>query len=223
MIEELAPTELSKFHPSEPRTMRFSEVREARVSAIHLAHVDPLNQYVKGLRQSSKLEVPYFDPADGGMLATLLILLEKPGPMTSILGRREGSGFISRDNDDPTAEHAFNFWRETGLPRQRVCMWNVIPSWNGTKKFTVEERRKGVSELEHLLSLMPSVRTIVLAGNSAQSAKEAIKSLGDIEVFESVHPSMLAKNGCHSREGWKKIGEVWREAGLASGAKAIAG
>jgi hypothetical protein len=48
--------------------------------------------------------VPDFDPLDGGVNAQVLFLLEKPGPMAAEDGKRAGSGFISRDNDDGTAE-----------------------------------------------------------------------------------------------------------------------
>jgi hypothetical protein len=59
------------------------------------------------------VEVPEFDPLDGGVEAQVLFLFEKPGPMTAELGgsKRSGSGFISRNNDDPTAEATFKVHR----------------------------------------------------------------------------------------------------------------
>ncbi len=59
------------------------------------------------LRERGELEVPDFDPMDAGVEARILFLFEKPGPMTSKhkTGKRVGSGFISRDNDDPGFKH----------------------------------------------------------------------------------------------------------------------
>ena len=51
-------------------------------------------------------------------------------------GLRQGSGFISRDNDDPTAEASFRFYREAGVERRQSVVWNVIPGWNSTIKVT---------------------------------------------------------------------------------------
>ena len=34
-------------------------------------------------------------------------------------GLRQGSGFISGDNDDPAAEASFHFYREAGVDRKQ--------------------------------------------------------------------------------------------------------
>jgi hypothetical protein len=44
-----------------------------------------------------------------------LFLFEKLGPMTAEAG---GSGFISRNNDDPTAEATFRFMEQAKIPRK---------------------------------------------------------------------------------------------------------
>jgi hypothetical protein len=76
-----------------------------------------LKTFADNLRRPG-LEVRDFDPADGGVKAQALFLFEKPGPMTVTGGRgkRTGSGFISRNNDDPTAEAVFNFMHEAAIP-----------------------------------------------------------------------------------------------------------
>jgi len=81
------------------------------------------------LRARDGNEYPYFDPADGGVDAEVLFLFEKPGPMTVEDGRgkRVGSGFISRDNDDPTAQFSGEFWRQAGFSRKSRILWNVVP------------------------------------------------------------------------------------------------
>jgi hypothetical protein len=111
------------------------------------AHIAPLIDYVKTLRQKhSARYFPYFDPADGGVEADMLFLLEKPGPMTSAgpktpeRGRKKGSGFISRNNDDPTAAATFRFMLEAGISRRRTVLWNVVPGWNESRRITPQER-----------------------------------------------------------------------------------
>src|ERR1700740_40451 len=79
------------------------------------------------------VKCPNFDPLDGGVDAQVLFLFEKPGPMT--VGD-DGSGFISRKNDDPTAEATFEFMSRAGIPRHLTVTWNLIPWWNGTRKVT---------------------------------------------------------------------------------------
>src|SRR5690242_12415653 len=89
-----------------PRSMRDAGVRQRRRAMLTLPHVAPLTAYAAELRLRSSVEVPEFDPLDGGVDARVLFLLEKPGPMTADGSRfsgRSGSGFISRNNDDPTA------------------------------------------------------------------------------------------------------------------------
>jgi hypothetical protein len=85
-----------------------------------------------GLLAPAMVEVPEFDSLDGGVDARVLFLFEKPGPMTAEgngANRRVGSGFISRNNDDPTAEATFTFMRQANLPRKLTILWNVIPWW----------------------------------------------------------------------------------------------
>src|ERR1019366_4921133 len=89
-----------------PRSLRDAEVRERRRAMLHHPHIAPLTAYAARLLQRGLGEVPEFDPFDGGVDAQVLFLFEKPGPMT--VGG-DGSGFISRNNDDPTAEATFEF------------------------------------------------------------------------------------------------------------------
>lgn len=106
-------TERKKLTPdqvesSRPRSLREDWTREERFRHLGQTHALPLREFVSGLRlRFPTVEFPDFDPLDGGVDADLLFLFEKPGPMTSIAGG--GSGFISRDNDDPSAEATFRF------------------------------------------------------------------------------------------------------------------
>lgn len=131
----------------------------------------PLRDYVRRLRQRGLGEIPDFDPFDGGIHARILFLLEKPGPMTSLDGQRAGSGFISRNNDDATAEATYNFLLQAGIPRTLSILWNLIPAWNGVRKVTPLERANGLHAIDELCGLLPNLNVVVLVGRTASRAK----------------------------------------------------
>jgi hypothetical protein len=202
--------------PSAPRTMSDPSVRQRRRAMLNEPHIRPLSEFVESLRTDPNSEVPDFDPADGGVEATLLFLFEKPGPMTSAdaRGRRVGSGFISRDNDDPTAEATFNFMALAGIRRSDTVLWNVVPRWNGTRKINATELAEGVTDLGRLLTLLPRVRGIVLVGRKAQRASPLIEKTG-ISVFQSIHPSPLVRAARPTE--WREIPRSWAHAAAAIG------
>jgi hypothetical protein len=84
-----------------PKSLRDSKIREARFAALEQPHVAPLTAFFRQLRSAMGADylIPHFDPADGGTEASLLYLLEAPGP------RAIASGFVSRDNPDETAKN----------------------------------------------------------------------------------------------------------------------
>lgn len=130
--------------------------------------------------------------------------------MTSAGGRE--SGFISRNNDDPTAEATFDFMIKAGLPRSRTITWNVVHRWNGTRKVTAAELHTGVASFRTLLPLLPKLTTAVLVGQKAQRAKALIEPLG-LRVLTSPHPSPLVR--ASQPEAWRSIPPAWAAAGLA--------
>ena len=87
-----------------PSPLRDPALRLQRRALLALPHMAPLAAYVAGLRRPG-IEVPDFDPLDGGTEARVLFLLEKPGPQAAPSRTvREDAGFISRDNGGGTAE-----------------------------------------------------------------------------------------------------------------------
>lgn len=65
--------------------------------------------------------MPYFDPADGGVEARCLFLLEAPGPRAVL------SGSVSRDNPDQTAENFSKFLTDAGIDRLNTVIWSTVP------------------------------------------------------------------------------------------------
>ncbi len=190
--------------------MRQEHVRTERRAMLDLPHMAPLKRYAAGLRQRLDMEVPDFDPADGGVEARLLFLKEKPGPMTS--AKRpgvQGSGFVSRDNDDFTANSTLRIMEEIGLDRGKTIMWNVMPGWNGQIKYSKSERLNGLAEVRNLLALLPKLEAVVLVGRQAQKAEPIIAN-SHLGIFKSFHPSRRVSNGYP--EKWSSIKEVWAAA-----------
>jgi len=191
-----------------PRQLSSSLAVSERRAVLSEPHMVPLANFVQTLRLTNPgWEFPDFDPLDGGVEAEILFLFEKPGPMTS--AKNKGSGFISRNNDDPTAHATFVFMNEAGLKRKRTLIWNVIPGWNGTRKVTASELRLGVVQLEALIPLLPNLTTIVLVGSKAKRAMRLLKPMG-LCILTSAHPSPIVR--ATRLEEWRAIPTVWAKA-----------
>jgi len=173
---------------------------------LQLPHVAPLAAYAAELRGRGEGEVPDFDPLDGGINAQVLFLFEKPGPMTVESGRRAGSGFISRNNDDATAEATFNFMKQAGISRKLTVIWNVVPWWNGTRKVTARELRKGAACANSLVERLLSLSVVVLVGRKAAEATRYLK-IPSLALISSSHPSPLVRARYRSR--WEAIPSQW--------------
>jgi hypothetical protein len=173
-------------------------------------HIRPLAQFAARLRQRRSVEVPDFDPLDGGTTARALFLFEKPGPMTAVLGKRAGSGFVSRDNDDPTAEATFTFMQQAGIGRHLAVLWNLVPWWNGTRAIRAEEQREGLRACRDLLQLLTDLRIVVLVGARAGAARSEIESKFRLPTIVSAHPSPLVR--ASRPQIWEEIPRLWAQA-----------
>lgn len=197
----------------EPRSMRDAGVRQRRQSMLALPHVAPLSSYAAKLRLRGPVEVPEFDPLDGGVNARVLFLFEKPGPMTADGSRfsgRTGSGFISRNNDDPTAEAILDFMQKAGIPRELTVLWNVIPWWNGTRKVTRSELREGIECVRELILMLPKLSVVVMVGRNAAKASAYLEST-KLALLTSDHPGPLVKARFPDR--WRAIPSEWAKVG----------
>lgn len=99
----------------------------------------PLTVWAEGLSQRRGVFVPSFDPAEAGVRARVLLVLEAPGPMTSTEGKRSGSGFVSLDNDDRTATNAWQVRREVGLGEGDLS-WNMALRYLGPASVNSTQR-----------------------------------------------------------------------------------
>ena len=119
-----------------------------------------------------------------------------------------GSGFISRNNDDPTAAATIDFMREAGIPRDLTVTWNFIPWWNGTRKMGKEELREGAASVKELISLLPALRVVVMVGQKAGRARPFLETTG-LALLMSDHPSPLVR--ARHPERWKAIPSDWAQ------------
>ncbi|SNR38587.1 uracil-DNA glycosylase [Paracoccus sediminis] len=200
--------------PQGPRALKDTDAVKMRHALRADPHIAPLASYVDALRAENRGYVPDFDPLDGGVDAEILFLLEKPGPKTD--PANGGSGFISRDNDDPSAEATYRFMELAQVPRRASVIWNAIPWWNETTEVSPRERSEGMLRLSELLRLLPHLRSVVLVGNNAKKARSVVEATG-MQVFESAHPSAQVRGA--NRRLWDQIPDQWRRAYQASNTK----
>lgn len=183
-----------------PRTLADDNAIKQRMNMLELPHIVALTEFVHDLRAEGLGDVPYFDPMDGGVEATSLFLLEKPGPMAS------SSGFVSRNNNDKTAHNTYDFMVQAKIDRTTTCLWNTVPGWNGTRKITSTELRQGVDCLHRLFSILANLAVVVLVGKKAQKVAPLIEDK-NIAILTSYHPSPI--NYAAAPENWATIPQEW--------------
>ena len=141
-------------------------------------------------RKQNRGDVPYFDPLDGGIDSRVSFLFEKPRPMTDIrLGtaKGNGSGPISRNNDDESAEATFHFMAEAGIPRELIVIWNVVPWWDGALRVRAAELHQGAREVRSLINLLPNRQAVIFVGKKAKRARRHFEG-SRLAFLSSAHP-----------------------------------
>ena len=151
--------------------------------------MQPLRDLVEKIQHSKNKDrdVPHFDPLDGGPAAGCLFLFEAAG------GKAVESGFVSRNNDDATAERFFKL-NDGVLDREKTISWNIVP-WalreNGkNRKPTTEEIEEGLCWLNELVSKLPNLRVVVLCGDHARKATAFLYTKRpELHVLHAPHPA----------------------------------
>jgi len=136
--------------------------------------------------------IPYFDPCDGGVNARVLFLLEAPG------AKAVASGFISRNNPDPSARMMCTSLTEAGLLRTDTILWNDVPWYVGgdsrIRAVIDSDLKSALPYFAELVGLLPRLKAVVLVGQKAQKIKTEIARLSNATVFASPHPSQRVMN-----------------------------
>jgi hypothetical protein len=156
-------------------------------------HVAPINEYVDSI--STPLWLPYVAPLHGGIEAQVLTVLRDPGPGA---GQTRGSGFLSIENDDPTAERQGHLLAEVGINPRHVLPWNAYP-WYIDRAPTSAELQSGVDPILHLIELAPSLRVVLLQGGSAKNVWNRVTNRvprlirdRSLTVIDTYHPGRQA-------------------------------
>ncbi len=158
-------------------------------------HVEPLQRYVQDMRKRIPRDrfVPNFDPWDGGIDATCLLLLEAPGRWA------KASGLASRDNNSQTSKNLFTYSQIAGIDRRKTLMWNVVPWYIGTpntiRQANSSDLREGVGHLLELIALLAKLKLVVFFGGKAQTAQgQLAAALPALQFLAAMHPSNVALN-----------------------------
>ena len=182
---------------------------KARAALLGEPHVRPIEGW-RLAHTSADRPLPHVDPADGGVEARLLLLLETPGPGRTPLR------FVSRDNPTGTGANLRRFLDETGIPRCDVVIWNAVP-WvvhaPGARNRAVRagEVRDGLAMLPGFLSLLPRLSAVLLAGRVAALAESIVRErLPNAAVVRMPHPSptYLCTSPAHPARVRAALGEV---------------
>ncbi len=178
-----------------PKSLGIPEYRQKLLARLHEPHVKDLTEFVERIREEQGCgdAVPYCDPADGGINAKCLIVLEAPGP------KAVGSGFVSRNNPDESAKNWLELNVAAGLPRSRTATWNIVPWYIGSegkiRPASPGDIASGWPYLERLLRWLPGLRIVVLVGRKAQRVATRLRSSQpDLEIMKCYHPSPMFVN-----------------------------
>lgn len=146
-------------------------------------HVEPINRLVDELGSTGDGPTPpYVAPMYRGVAAPILAVLRDPGPKA---GGAQGSGFLSVENDDQTAERQCAFFSDAGIAAADVVPWNAYP-WYINAKPNRTQLAAGVEPLRRLIDLLPELRVVLVLGKDAQAGWT---------LFERAHGRLLTARG----------------------------
>ena len=179
-----------------PQRMADPNFRQQQWRNRYDEHVAPINKLVDQLRaEPGDREVPYVPPMYGGVNARLLSIFRDPGPMTQ---HGRGSGFISMENDDPSAETVKSYFEGAGIGAEDIVPWNAYP-WYINRKPNASELRVATEPLKKLIDLLPKLQVVMLHGGSAHqgwryllSRFPGIVQSRSLHVIETYHTSRQA-------------------------------
>lgn len=201
----------------EPRMHRDAEFLAAKRGRLWEPQVAPINSLVDAITKTGKGDVPYVDPDSGGVEARVLLLLEAPARAAA-----HGSGMLSADNDDATAAHVWEAYRDSGLPREWGAHWNAVPWYVGKKEkirvVTAAEIVEGRRWLLELIALLPDLRVLLTLGVAARTAAAPLADELDrrhVSVLSTWHPS--PRNYNSRPQARPEVGRAFAEAFALAG------
>jgi hypothetical protein len=209
------------------RPKRDEKYWQQQRDGLRAPHIAPVSAFVDGLACSGRGAVPYVAPVYGGVDARVLFLARDPGPKTqSDLG---GSGFLSLENDDPTAERFATLLDGAGIPVGETLPWNAYP-WYINDKPQAAELEEGAEALRRLLGLLPRLRVVVLLGQSAHDGWRRLERrypglVSGLDVVPTYHtsnqafigpPEVRAERTAKLREAFARTAQLLRKPELVT-------
>lgn len=187
MLLRSGPVQPQRDSPPYPAPLANPAEAEARRARLRQPHMAPLAAYAAGLRATHG-EVPDPDPADGGVKARMLLLLETPGPR---IGR---TGMVSADNASGTGRNLRRWTEEAGLDRKDRVIWNAVPwvvhAGGPNRALRAPEIREGLALLPGFVALLPRLEVAVLAGRIAGMARPVLEAARPgLMLLTMPHPS----------------------------------
>jgi uracil-DNA glycosylase len=195
-------------------------VVDAKNRHLRDAHIAPFTDLVQEIRRKTGNEfVPFVDPTLGGINARVLFVLENPA-RPAALSNGKGSGMLSPDNDDGTAENLWKWYLEASLPRSMAMHWNAVPWFTGDERRNKSANRSSVIEgvpwLVRVIRLLPQLRLAVAMGGPARWAAAFYQDHLDVKPvrwLEAPHPGNRVRNRypeqwVESRAAFHKAAEI---------------
>jgi len=188
-----------------PQSAAWAEERRARVLEAHVAELNALVQTWRA--EDPERSVPWFDPADGGTTASVLLLLESPAPSTT---SPTGSHLCSEDNTDATNRLLRSRRLAAGLPRSACVKWNAVP-WASAAPHRAPDLARAASRLLQVVITFGGTAAAVLATASTQADPPVL-----LPALAVPHPSQ--RNTRARQEALERIDRALTcAAGLVSG------
>ncbi len=190
-------------------TLENPDIIRQRYELLYLPHIAPLTQWIKNYKAKG-IDMPWIDPADGGVNARILILLQSPA--RSNLAPR----FVSQDNPGPSQQNLNSFLKQAKIKRENIIIWNTIPwltLYNKNIAPTKENINKCIAIIKTLIPLLKNISIVILAGAVAlQTRKFFVQAYPDVVLLSMPHPSPLSL--CRSPSVSEKIKNTLYQAHL---------
>lgn len=167
------------------RRMADAAYRERQKGELHGEHIADLSAFIGKLsaERPDLAGVPFVAPHYRPRTARVLSLSSNPGPRA---GGERGSGMLSVQNDDASAERMLDVYAAAGLQGDDVIPWNAFPWYvheqlpNGLTTAYIEQ---GVHVLRRFLDLCPEVVSIVAHGGDAHRSVALLRSTRLVGTF----------------------------------------
>lgn len=172
--------------------MAHERYRQEQLDGVYLPHVEPINRFIDELRTDDEW-LPYVAPGLGGVQARLLVIFRDPGPKTR---SGVGSGMLSLENDDPSAERLVTLLTDEGIGGEQVMGWNSYP-WYINRKPTSPEIDRGLPVLKRVIEMCQQLDVVVAHGGDAHVAWRRFRRrypevARDVATIETYHTSRQA-------------------------------